>query len=455
MADEALPQGVRGELIDSGNPGYERARALYNAAIQRRPRLIVRCRDAADVMAVVQHARTAKLPLAIRGGGHSGAGLSSVDDGIVADLSAMRGVRIDPQARLIRVEGGALLGDVDHASSAFGLAVPAGVVSTTGVGGLTLGGGHGYLTRKYGLTVDNLVEADVVLADGRLVTASAEKNADLFWALRGGGGNFGVVTSFLFRGAPVKQVYAGPLLWPAERTLEVMGWYRDVMRDAPEDLYLFCLVMKIPPAPPFPPELHGRPVCGVVLCHLGSVEEAKASLARARPLGPPLLEMHGPMPLPALNSMFDPLLPPGLQWFWKGLFVKELSDAAIAVHAEYAARIPSTLSTMHMYAVDGAPSRVAPAATAFAHRDARWSLVIGGIDPDPKRLPDVRAWAQDYWTALKPHSLGAGYVNFMQDEGDDRVRATYGQNYYRLVEVKTKYDPKNLFRVNWNIKPRG
>ncbi len=448
-----LKERMRGQLIGAEDPDYDQARAVYNAAIDGRPRLLARCRDAADVVAAVTYAREQGLLLAVRGGRHSGAGLGVCEDGLVVDLSPMRGVRVDPSRRTVRVEGGAVWSDVDHATHAFGLAVPCGIVASTGVGGLSLGGGHGYLTRKYGLTIDNLLEADVVLADGRLVTASPEQNADLFWALRGGGGNFGVVTSFLFRGQPVAEVHAGPTFWAVEDTAEVMAWYRDFMAGAPDDLYGFFLETKVPPAPIFPAELHGRTVCGVLWCHLGGAGEAEELVQTVRAFKEPLLAHVGAVPLPALNALFDPLMPPGLQWYWKGHFVNELPDDAIALHAEFGAAIPSDLSTMHLYPIDGAAGRVPRDATAFSYRDARWSMVIAGIDPHRESLPRISAWAKDYWRALKPFSSGSAYVNFMQEEEPDRVRSTYRDNYPRLTKIKKRYDPENLFRVNWNIPP--
>ncbi len=452
MTREELQQRLRGVAIDPGHPGYDAARAVYNAAIDRRPALVVQCCDAADVMAVVAYAREAGLRLAVRGGGHSGAGLGVVDDGVVADLSQMRSVRIDPAAGTVRVEGGCLWHDVDHATHPFGLAVPGGVVSTTGVGGLTLGGGHGYLARKYGLSIDHLLEADVVLADGRQVVASASQNPDLFWAIRGGGGNFGVATSFLFRSVPVSTVYGGPTLWPIEDLRDAMRWYDAFTAAASDDVYGFFVIMDVPPAPAFPTALHGRRVCGVVWCLLGSPAEAEAVLEGVRAFRTPLLEHVGPVPLPALNALFDPLIPPGLQWYWKGHFFERITDGAIDVHASFAERLPTPLSMMHLYPVDGAASRVPASETAFAYRDARWSMVIGGIDPDPARLPILRTWARDYWQALQPHAAGGGYVNFMQEEGEDRVHATYRGNYPRLAAIKGRYDPANFFNVNWNIK---
>jgi hypothetical protein len=374
------------------------------------------------------------------------------DGGLVLDLSPMKGIRVDPEAREVRVQPGCTWGDVDHATHAYGLAVPTGIISSTGVAGLTLGGGHGYLSRKYGLTIDNLLAADVVLANGRTVTASVEQNPDLFWALRGGGGNFGVVTSFLFRGQPVSTVQAGPTLWPIERAAEVLRWYQQFTDGAPEDQYGFFMLMEVPPAPTFPEELHARKVCGVMWCHLGTEEDAARDLQPVQELEP-LLHHVTPMPLPALNSAFDALYSPGLQWYWKGDFVRELSEEAIALHAELGAALPTMHSTMHLYPIDGAVQRVGSEETAFGYRDVRWSKVIAGVDPDPANAARCTQWARTYWEALHPHTAGGAYVNFMMQEGDQRVRATYRANHERLARIKRRYDPGNLFRVNQNVEP--
>lgn len=444
---------LRGELITPTDAGYESARKVYNAMIDRFPLLIARCADVADVISSVNLAREQNLPLAVRGGGHNGGGFGTCNDGLVIDLSLMKGIHVDPAERTVRVEGGATWGDVDHATHVFGLAVPSGVISTTGVGGLTLGGGHGYLTRKYGLTIDNLLEADVVLADGSLVTASPDENENLFWAIRGGGGNFGIVTSFLFRAHPVSTVVAGPTLWPMEQAADAMRFYQDFMDQASEDVYGFFAFLKVPPGPPFPENLHFQTMCAVVWCYTGPVEEADAAFRPVRKFGPRAFEHLGPVPFPVLNSLFDPLLPPGLQWYWKGDFVNELSEEAIARHIEHASKIPSLLPTMHLYPIDGAAHRVGKNDTAFSYREARWSAVYGGIDPDPANNERITAWAKDYWEALHPYSAGGAYVNFMMEEGQERVRATYRDNYDRLVAIKNKYDPTNLFRNNQNIKP--
>ena len=444
---------LRGQVISPGDDGYAAARRVYNGMIDRHPGLIARCVDAADVIQCVNFAREQRLPLAVRGGGHNGAGFGTVDDGIVIDLSAMRGVRVDPAAKTVRAEGGCLLGDVDHATHAHGLATPFGILSTTGVGGLSLGGGLGHLTRKYGLSIDNLLEADVVTADGQLITTNANAHPDLFWALRGGGGNFGVVTSLLFRLHPVATVYGGPMLWPIEQAGEIMRWYRDFIATAPDDINGFFAFLNVPPGAPFPEAWHARTVCGVVWCCTYPQAQAEAALAPIRQRFPPAIDFCGPLPYPALQSMFDPLFPSGLQWYWRADFVNELSDAAIARHVEFGSHLPTLLSTMHLYPVNGAASRVGRNDTAWSYRDATWGAVIAGIDPDPANAAKVSDWAVDYWEAQHPYSAGGAYVNMMMEEGQQRVQAAYRDNYARLAQIKARYDPANLFHVNQNIKP--
>ena len=451
---EQFKTALRGELIQPGDLGYDEARKVYNAMIEKRPRMIARCSDVADVISCVNFARENDVLLAVRGGSHNGAGWGVADDALVIDLSSMRSVRVDPEERTVRVEGGARWGDVDHASHAFGLAIPTGIISTTGVGGLTLGGGHGYLSRKYGLAIDNLLEADVILAEGRPVKASEEENEELFWALRGGGGNFGVVTSFLFKGNPVSTVYAGPMLWELDRAEEIMRWYREFSPQAPEDLYGFFAFLVVPPAPPFPEHLHNRNMCGVVWCYCGPVEEAEEAFRPIREeVGPAAFEFLGPMPVPVLDSLFDGLYPPGLQEYWRGDFVNELSDEAIALHIRYGSELPTPLSTMHLYPIDGAVHQVGNNETAFSYREATWSSVYFGVDPDPANAELITEWTKEYWAALHPYSAGGAYVNFMMDEGQERIRATYRDDFERLVDIKNKYDPTNLFRVNQNIRP--
>ncbi len=452
---DELRTRLRGEVIQPGDPAYESARKVYNAMIDKRPRLIVKCTDVADVIQTVLFARNTGMLVAVRGGGHNAGGLGVCDDGLVIDLSRMRGRHVDPIARTMRVEGGCTWGDVDHAGHAFGMTVPSGIISTTGVAGLTLGGGIGHLTRKYGLTIDNLLAVDMVLADGSFVTARADHNQDLFWAVRGGGGNFGVVTSFLFRLQPFKIVQAGPTFWPLEQAADVLRCYSQFITAAPDDVSGFFAFLTVPPAPMFPEHLHMKKVCGVVWCHSGSEEAAGKALRPMRQFGKPVLDAVGPMPFPVVQSLFDGLYPPGLQWYWKADFVKQLSQKAIERHVEHGSRLPTMHSTMHLYPIDGAAGRVAKDDTAFHFRDAKWAEVIVGVDPDPANKDKITAWAKEYWEALHPYSEDGAYVNFMMEEGQDRVKATYGPNYTRLAAIKKKYDPTNFFRVNQNIQPEA
>lgn len=450
---QELGASLRGSVVTPSDSQYDEARALYNAMIDKRPALIARCVDAADVVAAVDFGRQQGLDIAVRGGGHNGAGLASVDDGLVIDLSAMRGVHVDPKERLAHVLGGALVGDVDHATNVFGLAAPFGIISTTGVAGLTLGGGVGYLTRGLGLSIDNLVAAQVVLANGTVVTASEDENGDLLWALRGGGGNFGVVTAFTFRLSPIATIVGGPTLWPVERAAEILSWYRDFLRGAPDELSGFFAFHTIPPAPPFPEHLHFQKMCGVVWCYTGREDDAAELFEPVRALAPDL-DGISTVPFPALNSAFDGLYPPGDQWYWRSDYVAEIPNGAVAVHAKLGASLPNLKSTMHLYPVDGAAARVPKDATAWSYRDARWVQVTVGVDPDPAAVGPAKEWALAYWDALRPYSMGGGYVNMlMDDEGQERVRTTYRDNYARLAEIKSKYDPDNLFHVNQNIRP--
>lgn len=450
---EHLRSALRGTLIQSGDAEYDSARRVFNAMIDRYPGLIARCADVADVIACVNFARERQLALAVRGGGHNGGGLGTCDNGLVIDLSRLKGVRVDPLARTVRVEGGCTWGDVDHATHAFGLACPSGIISTTGVGGLTLGGGIGHLSRRYGLAIDNLLGADLVLADGRFVSVDAGHDADLFWAVRGGGGNFGVVTSFLFRLHPIHTVIAGPTVFPFERAAEVLRWYREFIPNAPRMLNGFFTFLRIPPIDLFPAELHLRNMCGVVWCCTGTAEEAAELLAPVQALRP---AFHAtlPLPYPALQSFFDPLYRPGHQWYWRADFVSELSDAAIEQHAAHGA-VPTLLSTMHLYPIDGAVHDVGRHDTAFSFREARWAEVIVGVDPEPANRTLITDWCRHYHDAVHPHGAGGAYVNFMMDEGQERVRATYRDNHPRLARIKARVDPDNLFRLNQNIRPGG
>jgi FAD/FMN-containing dehydrogenase len=449
----SLQASLRGELIQRGDPKYEAARKVYNGMIDKRPLLIARCADVADVIAAVNFARENRLLVSIRGGGHNAGGLGVCDDGLVIDLSLIRYTHVHPDAGTVRVGGGCTWADVDHATHAFGLAVPSGIISSTGVGGLTLGGGLGHLSRKYGLAIDHLLAADVVLADGRCVTATDWQNADLFWALRGGGGNFGVVTSFVFKAEPVHTVYAGPMLWEMDKAPAVMAWYRNFISQAPEDINGFFAFLIVPPGPPFPPHLHLKNMCGIVWCYTGPLEQAEATFKPIRALLPPALDLVGPLPHPVLQSMFDGLYEPGYQWYWKADFVNGLSDEAIRLHIKHGSQLPTMHSTMHLYPINGAVHRVGKNDTAWSYRDTTWAEVIVGVDPDPAKKGLITDWARNYWTDLHPHSAGGAYVNFMMEEGDDRVKASYRDNYERLAAIKRKYDPRNFFRVNQNIQP--
>lgn len=457
LSDEVIQRfkaQLRGALIQPNDPTYDEARRIYNGMIDKRPALIARCADVADVMAAVNFGREHNIEIAIRGGGHAVGGQALCAGGLVIDLSRMRGIRVNPINNTVQVEGGCTWEDVDHATQAFGLAVPSGIISNTGVGGLTLGGGHGYLTRKYGLTIDNLLSADVVLADGCFVTASADAHPDLFWALRGGGGNFGVVTSFLFKAHPVSTVFGGFTVWTFDKTAQIMRWFADFMADAPEDISGWCATMVVPPMPPFPEALHGQKACAILWCYTGPLDGAEAAFKPVRAVGNLAMDWLVPMPLPALNGMFNAAYPPGqLQWYVKGDIFNELTDEAIALHVKYSAQLPTMFSTMHLYPINGATHRVGEQDTAWAFRKSLLSATYVGIDPDPANNAAITQWTRDYWLALHPYSAGGAYVNFLTDDAPDRVVAAYGKNYARLAQVKAKYDPANLFHVNQNIKP--
>lgn len=449
----SLRERVRGAVITADDERYDLARRVYNGMIDQYPRLVVRAVNAGDVMATVDFARENELDLAVRGGGHSVPGYGTCDDGVVLDLSAMRGVWVDPGSSTARVEGGATWGDVNSATHAFGLATTGGIISTTGVGGLTLGGGIGYLDRAFGLSCDNLLSADVVTADGKYVTASEREHEDLFWALRGGGGNFGVVVSFEFTLHPVADIYGGPLFFELDAAPDLLRFYRDYIVEAPEQFGGFPGFQIAPPLPFIPEDRHGEPFALFVACWSGPMEEAERALAPLRDVAPTVAEHVGPMPYPALNSAFDALVPPGLQHYWKANFVTELTDEAIAAHLEHGPRLPAVNSTVHIYPINGACHRVAPDATAFAYRDATFAPVIAGMWPDPSDNDASIRWVRDYHDATAPHSEEGGYINFMAADDEDRVRANYKGNYERLVAVKRRYDPGNLFRLNQNIRP--
>ncbi len=449
-----LREQVRGPVIEPGQDGYEEHRRVYNFMHDRRPAVIVQAMDTADVVAAVGHARDNGLELAVRGGGHSVPGFGTCDDGVVLDLSRMNNVFVDPSKRTARAGGGATWGDLNHATHAYGLATTGGIISTTGVTGLTLGGGIGYLARGCGLSCDNVVGAEVVTADGRILTANDHANEDLFWALRGGGGNFGVVTALELNLHDIATIYGGPLFYEVEDAAAVMACYRELIQDAPEQLGAFFAWQIAPPLPFIPEDRHGDLFCAMVVCWSGRVDEAEDAISPLREVAEVKAQHVGPMPYPALNSAFDGLVPRGLQHYWKADFMRELTDEAIQAHIEHGKKTPVVNSTMHLYSINGAPHRLGPEETAFAHRDATFAAVIAGMWPDPADNEANISWVRDYYAAIHPHSdLNGGYVNFMSGDDAGRAPENYGRNYERLRQVKTAYDPQNLFHLNQNIEP--
>ena len=450
---DELRSRVHGDVIGTEDEAYEEARHVYNAMIDRRPAMIVRAANVGDVIAAVNLARENGLDLAVRGGGHSVPGFGTCDGGVVIDLSRMRGVRVDPASATARAEGGATWGDFNAATYPFGLATTGGIISTTGVAGLTLGGGIGYLARGFGLSLDNLISADVVAADGRQLTASEDENADLFWALRGGGGNFGVVTALEFRVHPLENIYGGPMFYELADAGDVLRFYREFIADAPEQFGGFPAWQIAPPLPFIPEDRHGDTFLAFVACWAGPIDEGENVLKPFHDVAPVVAEHVGEMPYPALNSAFDALVPPGLQHYWKANFVKELTDDAIRAHLQHGPNVPAVNSTVHIYPINGACHRVAPDATAFAYRDASFATVIAGMWPDPADNDANTKWVRDYYGATAPLSEEGGYINFMAGDDQKRIKANYRGNYDRLVEVKRAYDPDNLFHLNQNIKP--
>lgn len=448
---ENFQSKLKGKLIQPDDPNYNEERKVYNGMIDKHPGMIVKCVDVADVIVSVNFGRENNLVIAVRGGGHNGGGLGICDDGLVIDLSGIKFVHVDTSDNTVKVGGGNLWGEVDQATHPFGLAIPAGIISTTGVGGLTLGGGVGYLARKYGLSIDNLLEAEMVLADGSFVTVNAKQNSDLFWAIRGGGGNFGIVTSFKFQAHKVKTVFGGPTLWPIEKTEEIMKWYQDFITKAPDELNGFIATLVIP-GPPFPESLHNRQFCGIVWCYVGDMSKAKEAFKPILDMKPEF-EHVGEMPYPSVQTLFDGLFPKGLQWYWRADFFNELGPELRKQHLKFGSSIPTPLSQMHLYPISGAASRIGAEDTPWAYRDAKYAGVIVGVDPDPKNADKITSWCKDYHEAMHPYSAGGAYSNFMMDEGQERVQASYKHNYKRLVKIKKQYDPENLFRVNQNIKP--
>jgi len=450
--------GFEGTLIEPTHPEYEAARRVWNGMIDKRPALVARCKNVADVKAALAYARREKLPIAVRGGAHNVAGNATVDGGVVIDLSAMKGIEVDTKRRIARVEAGLTWAEFDAATHALGLATTGGLVSTTGIAGFTLGGGIGWLMRKHGLTSDNLVGADVVTANGESVHASATENPDLFWALHGGGGNFGIVTHFEYRLHPVTQVLGGLTLYPAARAGAVLRHFKELIESAPDELTLLFAFLHAPPAPFVPEHLQLKPAVAIALCYTGDLTEGERLLRPVKSFGPPAVDLVGPMPYPALQSMLDGGAPPGMQQYWKASYLAGLSEAAMDTLVEHAARMRSPLSQVHLHHMGGAVARVPQGATAFAHRDAQLALNIIGMWPEATAEQKAlhTGWARDFALAMAPHGTGGVYVNFLGNEGEDRVRAAYGEEVYRrLSEVKSRYDKDNVFRLNQNIRPRA
>jgi FAD/FMN-containing dehydrogenase len=442
---------VRGEVIEPWHPDYNQARAVYNAAHDTYPAIIVRAVDASDVAAALRFARDHDLLLAVRGGGHSIAGFSTCDGGLVVDLSRMRDIRVDPQRRTARAGGGCTWGEFNHATHGYGLATTGGIVSSTGIAGLTLGGGFGFLMRRYGLTCDNLLSAEVVTADGTVLTCDERREPDLFWALRGGGGNFGVVTSFEYRLHPVGEILGGPTFFPLDGG--VLGAYREMIADAPEALGAIAALALIPPAPFVAPEWRGRPGIALLTCWTGPAAEGERLIASFRDWAPVAGSMVGPMPYPAINTLFDQDLPAGLHHYWKGHFARGLPDDAVAAHLTFGASIPSPQSSTLFFPLNGATARVGPGDTAFAYRDATFAVALGPSWPDPADSAVNVDWCRRYAAAVAPWAEEGGYVNFASAEDHGRVAADYRGNYARLGAIKRRYDPGNLFRRNHNIAP--
>ena len=450
---QALKAAIRGPVLSRGDPGYEAARKVWNGTINKYPLIITRCTGVADVLAALRFAARHDLPVAVRGGGHSFAGFGTCDDSVVIDLALMKGIRVDPQARRVIAQGGVTWGELDHETAAFGLATTGGLVSTTGIGGLTLGGGIGWLMRRYGAACDNLASVDLVTADGQVLHASADEHAELFWALRGGGGNFGVVTSFEYRLHPVSTVLAGAFIYPAELAADLMHRYAQWCADEPDELCTLVEFATAPEADFIDPAYRGRPVAVLALCHCGPLADAEASIATWRTAMPLVADLVEPMPYPAVQSLFDDDYPAGLWSYVKSHYLDDLDGEAVAALAA-AAALPTPRSFIDLHHLEGAPARADPDATAFDHRQARYAVVIGGMSDDQTGFAASRAWAQRHWSALASHATGSAYSNFMADAGNEAVRAAWGPGKYdRLVAVKDKYDPANRFRFNHNIRP--
>lgn len=449
-----LQASFRGQLIRPADTGYDEHRKVWNGSIDRRPALIARCAGVADVRAAVRFARERELLTAVRGGGHSFPGLSVCDGGVVIDLGSMKGIRVDPEARTVRAQAGVLLGELDRETQAFGLAVPAGIVTHTGLAGLTLGGGIGWLMRKYGLTIDQLLSVDVITAEGEFVKASENQNADLFWGVRGGAGNFGIVTEFAFHLNPLgPQVVAGPIFWPMEEAPRVLRFYRDWIADCPDELMTIVVQRKAPALPIVPPELVGKHVVAVVACYAGPVEDGERLMRPLKSFGSPVLDLCMPKPFLMHQGMFDPSFRHGCWYYVRSCDVAELNDDVIDIVVEHGKRIVSPITSIALWQMGGAVARVGESETAFNGRKAGFTFNINGNSESAEGFEAEREWARAYWSALESHHTSV-YVNFLMEEGEDRIRQAYGaQKYDRLKALKRKYDPTNFFRLNQNIRP--
>ena len=455
---EPLKNSFSGEIVYRGHSNYDEARSVYNANIDKNPEGVLFCKNEGDVISAVNFARDAGVTIAVRCQGHNGSGYSTCNDGVVIDLSGISYTRVDNQANTIRVGAGCKWSDVDNATACFGKAVSSGVVSSTGVSGLTLGGGHGYIARGYGLAIDNVIEVDIVLADGSYITASEEKNSDIFWGIRGGGGNFGIVTSFLFKMAPVQDVFCGLMAWDLKDINKTFKWYDKLMKTARNDIYGFYAVQTIPPVAPFPEELHLKKFCGIMWCYYGPKEEFDEAWAPIKAFcdeTPPMMDGTHWGTLRELNAAFNELYPSGEQWYWKGDYFNKITDEVVETHLANIQDVPTWKSAMHLYPVNGVCHDVPSDATAWNDRTSSYSMVIVGVSPNAADFENIKSWAKRYWSDLNPHSSQTGsYVNWMMtDEDHGRVKAAYGANYERLVNLKKKYDPGNVFHMNHNIVP--
>jgi FAD/FMN-containing dehydrogenase len=451
-----LDSAFRGQLVRPDDPAYDEHRKVWNGSIDRVPALIARCAGVADVISAVGFARDTGLEVAVRSGGHSFPGVSVCDGGVVIDLGSMKGIRVDPEARTARAQAGVLWGELDRETQAFGLATTGGIVTHTGVAGLTLGGGIGWLQRKHGLTIDQLLSVDLVTADGEFVKASETENPDLFWGLRGGGGNFGIVTEFEFRLHPVGPiVFAGPIFWPMEKAEGLLRFYRDWSAEAPDELMTIVIQRKAPPLPFVPTELHGQPVVSVACCYAGPVDEGEKVVRPLKEFAPPVLDLCEPKPYVAHQAMFDPSFPHGRWYYMRACDVATLSDEVIDIAVDHSRQIRSELTAFPIWQMGGAVARVPEEETAFNGRGAGHTFNITATTATADGFDEEREWVRNFWSALEPHHMGV-YVNFLMDEGPERIRQAYGpQKYDRLQALKRKYDPDNFFRLNQNIPPGG